>query len=38
MDPLSALSVATSVVQIVDFSSKLLFEAHELYTSSSGQT
>jgi hypothetical protein len=38
MDPLSALSVAASVVQFVDFSSRLLHETYKVYKSPSGQT
>lgn len=37
MDPLSALSIASSVVQFVDFSSKLISGAHELRNSPKGQ-
>jgi len=36
MDPLSALSLAGTVVQFVDFGSKLLSESFELYKSSRG--
>jgi hypothetical protein len=38
MDPLSALSVAASVVQLVDFASSLLSSTHEIYHSTTGQT
>ncbi|KAI9762718.1 MAG: hypothetical protein M1840_001185 [Geoglossum simile] len=34
MDPLSALSVAGTIVQFVDFSSRVLSRTHELYRSS----
>ena len=37
MDPLSALAVATSVVQFVDFASKLISESRELYSSVDGR-
>ncbi|KAF2801832.1 uncharacterized protein BDZ99DRAFT_552523 [Mytilinidion resinicola] len=37
MEPLSALSLATSVVQFVDFSSKLISGSIEIYKSTSGQ-
>jgi len=37
MDPLSALSFSAAVVQFADFGSRLLKNAHETYTSSSGQ-
>lgn len=36
MDPLTALSVATSVVSFVDFGSKLLSKSRKLYKSSNG--
>jgi hypothetical protein len=36
MDPLSALSVAGTIVQFVDFSAKLIFKSHKLYESSNG--
>jgi hypothetical protein len=36
MDPLTALSVATSVIQIVDFGSKLVSRASEIYRSAEG--
>jgi hypothetical protein len=36
MDPLTALSVATSVIQIVDFGSKLVSRAGEIYRSAEG--
>ena len=36
MDPLTAFSVAGTVIQFVDFSSKLLLGAHGLYKSTSG--
>jgi hypothetical protein len=38
MDPLSALSVASSVVQFVDYTSKLISGAHQLGTKSLIQT
>lgn len=36
MDPLTALGLASNVVQFVDFSSKLLCGAYEVYSSASG--
>lgn len=36
MDPLTALSLAGTIVQFVDFGSKLLVECHQLYKSKSG--
>jgi hypothetical protein len=36
MDPLTALSVASTIVQFVDFGTKLLFHSNELYKSSMG--
>lgn len=36
MDPLTALSVAGTIVQFVDFGCSLLSEAHELYRSTNG--
>lgn len=36
MEPLSALAIATSVVQFIDFSSKIISGSHELYKSSTG--
>jgi hypothetical protein len=38
MDPLSALSIAASVVQFVDFGTRLLSGTREVYKSASGQT
>lgn len=38
MDPLSSLSVASSAIQIFDFSSKLWKHIRELYQSESGAT
>lgn len=38
MDPLSALSVAATVVQFIDFSSKILNGAREIHNSDSGMT
>lgn len=38
MDPLSSLSVASSAIQIFDFSSKLWGQIRELYQSESGTT
>jgi hypothetical protein len=37
MDPLSALSLAGTVVQFVDFGCKLLAEGRQIYQSSSGR-
>jgi hypothetical protein len=36
LDPLTSLSVATSIVQFIDFSSKLVSKASELRTSATG--
>lgn len=36
MDPLSALSVASSAIQLLDFGSKLWKQIRELYVSSTG--
>jgi predicted RNase H-like nuclease (RuvC/YqgF family) len=38
MDPMSALSVATAVVQFVDFGSKLLEKASDIYSSHSDKS
>ncbi|KAI0875414.1 hypothetical protein GGS24DRAFT_295783 [Hypoxylon argillaceum] len=38
MDPLSALAAASSVLQIVDFGTRLLVETKQVYTSASGRT
>ena len=38
MDPLTALGLAGNIVQFVDFSSKLLCGAYEVYSSTSGAT
>jgi hypothetical protein len=38
LDPLSALSVAGTIVQFIDFSSKILTKSHEVYNSSEGQS
>ncbi|KAE8412911.1 hypothetical protein BDV36DRAFT_300444 [Aspergillus pseudocaelatus] len=38
MDPFSALSIATAVLQFVDFGTKLLSGAHEIYYSTTGTT
>lgn len=38
MDPLSSLSVASSAIQIFDFSSRLWKQIRELYQSESGAT
>ena len=37
MDPLTALSLAGTGVQFVDFSSKLISQGYELYSSTNGQ-
>lgn len=37
MDPLSALSVASSVVQFVDFANKLVSGSYEIYQSATGE-
>ena len=36
MDPLTALSLASSVIQIVDFSTKLVTKGHKIYKSADG--
>jgi hypothetical protein len=36
MDPLSALSIASAVIQIVDFSSKVIARTREVYQSADG--
>ena len=36
MDPLTAISEASAIVQFVDFSSKLIVEGHEIYQSIEG--
>lgn len=36
LDPLSALSLAGTIVQFVDFSGKILNKSYELYTSATG--
>ncbi|KAF5857370.1 hypothetical protein ETB97_005905 [Aspergillus alliaceus] len=38
MDPFSALSIATAVLQFVEFSTKLLSGAREIYYSTTGST
>lgn len=38
MDPLSALSVATKVIQFIDFSHRLLINTREIYHSTDGLT
>lgn len=38
LDPLTSLSVASSVIRIVDFSRKLVSETQEVYHSASGAT
>jgi len=37
MEPFSALAVATSAVQFVDFTSKIIAESYKLHTSAKGQ-
>jgi hypothetical protein len=37
MEPFSALAVATSAAQFVDFTSKLITESYKLHTSATGQ-
>lgn len=37
LDPLSALGLAASIVQFVDFASKLLSEGHDIYRFGSNQ-
>jgi hypothetical protein len=37
MDPLSALSIAASVVQFVDFGRHILSDSYEIYRSQSGE-
>ena len=36
MDPLSALGLACNIIQIVDFSARIISRGHELYTSPNG--
>lgn len=36
MDPLTALGLASNIVQFIDFTSKLISESHKLYVSASG--
>jgi hypothetical protein len=38
MDPFSALSIATAVIQVVDFSSKVISKSREIYLSADGTT
>jgi hypothetical protein len=38
MEPLGAFALAVNIIQVIDFSAKLLREAHELYESSTGHT
>jgi len=38
MDPLTALSLASSVIQIVDFSSKIISKSYQIYGSADGIT
>lgn len=38
LDPLTALSVASSVIQIIDFGCKLVSETQQIYHSASGAT
>ncbi|KAK3676440.1 hypothetical protein LTR78_003716 [Recurvomyces mirabilis] len=38
LDPLSAISLASAIVQLVDFSSKLLIEGYGIYISETGAT
>ncbi len=38
LDPLTALSIASSIVQFVDYGSKLLSKSYELYESADGTT
>lgn len=38
MEPLSALAIASAVIQIVDFSSKVIARTREVYLSTSGTT
>lgn len=38
MDPLSALGLTSAILQIIDFSSKLISGAAEIYSSASGTT
>jgi hypothetical protein len=35
MDPFTSLSLATSIIQIVDFGSKLIGKSHEIYKNGS---
>lgn len=36
MDPLTALGLASNIVQFVDFASKLISQSHEIYQSADG--
>lgn len=36
MDPMTAVALASSIVQFVDFSSKLVSKGHHIYTSANG--
>lgn len=36
MDPLSALSLASNIIQVVDFSSRIITQSYEIYKSSDG--
>lgn len=38
MDPLSALGVASNIIQIVDFSSRIISRSHEIYKSVDGRS
>lgn len=38
MDPISAISLAAAIIQFVDFGTKLLSGAHEIYYSTTGLT
>lgn len=38
MDPMTALSIAASVIQFLDFGTKLIVGTHEVYKSAFGQT
>lgn len=38
LDPLTALSIASSVIQIIDFGCRLVSETQQIYHSASGAT
>jgi hypothetical protein len=38
MDPISALGLASNIIQVVDFSTRIIARGHELYRSADGRT